>query len=85
MRAPAGPCQAGDKLAAFRGVFRIACSTPDASYVGRPHVLLSPVRLHPGHSLAARLGLGQLGAWTSVHAFHEEARHCQGRSEELSS
>ena len=23
-------------------------------------------------------------AWTSVHAFHEEARHCQGRSEELS-
>ena len=23
-------------------------------------------------------------AWTSVHAFHEEARHCQGRSEEFS-
>ena len=23
-------------------------------------------------------------AWTAVHAFHEEARHCQGRSEELS-
>ena len=28
--------------------------------------------------------LRTVGAWTSVHGFHEEARHCQGRSEELS-
>ena len=38
-----------------------------------------PLLRTPGRRLLARSG-----AWTAVHAFHEEARHCQGRSEELS-
>ncbi len=55
-------------------------SQPDTRVADLKNPISPPYYLRAGF-LWDRL-LGQ--AWTSVHAFHEEARHCQGRSEELS-